>query len=32
MADNNNWRRTPEKRAQMYQRMVSNRETAQGKK
>jgi hypothetical protein len=28
----NNWRRSPQKRAQMYARLVSNRETAQGKK
>ncbi|MCE0482875.1 MAG: hypothetical protein LV479_01400 [Methylacidiphilales bacterium] len=29
---NNNWRRTPEQRAARYQRVVSNRMTAQGKK
>ncbi len=32
MANNNNWRRSPENRAKFYARAVANRETAQGKK
>jgi len=31
MGNDNSWRRSPEKRAQMYTRVVSNRMAAQGK-